>query len=91
MEMSPPAVRARTATVCSEASGTRSPASSLRTCPFFEDRSSQAGTPGRTPMVIWPKPLSTWIEPLETSRSWMLPYAVFAATEPAALAISRSP
>ena len=67
MVMSPYWVRARTATVCSDASGARSPSSWLRTCPSFEDRSSQAGTPGRTPMVTWPKPLSTWMEPLETS------------------------
>ena len=65
--MSPCWVRARTATVCSDAPGARSPSSWLRTCPSFEDRSSQAGTPGRTPMVTWPKPLSTWMEPLETS------------------------
>ena len=40
--------------------GSTSPSSLLRTCPSFEVRSSQAATPGRTPMVLWPNPLSTW-------------------------------
>ena len=71
--MSPYRVRARTATVCSEPVGALSPTSSLRTRPLFADRSSQAGTPGFTSTVTSPKPLSTSIEPLDTSRSVMLP------------------
>src|SRR5690606_9579522 len=58
-EISPKEVRARTATVESVAEGALSVASSLRTRPLFDDRSSQAETPARTPMAIWPKAVSS--------------------------------
>ena len=73
MVTSPNWVRARTATVCSAPSGEAAPSSSLRTRPCFDERSSQAGTPGFTPMVTAPYPLSTSIEPAEISPRKIVP------------------